>query len=203
MDRKIWGIIIVIIALAIIAGTVYVIFFYKFSAPVEPVTESTANTTTQTPIVNQPTVSVNEPIVTQPVEPLKKAEVSEADLARMASAFAERFGSFSNQSDYGNIRDLEIFMTPNLKVWAENYINDARSRKTDSAIYYGIITKAVSSQSKLYDADSGTAEFLVKTQRRESAGVSGNSSTFYQDILIKYLREKGVWLLDGIYWQTK
>ena len=203
MDRKVWGIIIVIAALAIIAGIVYVIFFYQFSSPPAPVVEQPVveqPATTLPPVVEQPVKPI---AAVQPISPLKKADVGSDDLARMASAFAERFGSFSNQSDYGNIRDLQIFMTGTMKTWADNYIIDARSRKTQTAIYYGIVTKAISSEVKQFDADTGSAEILVKTQRRESAGIAGNSATFYQDIIIKYVREQGVWRVSGIYWQNR
>lgn len=203
MNKKVWGIIIVITALAIIAGIVYVIFFYKFSSPPEqavkpPTVQAPAKTVT--PLAEPP---LKPTITVQPISPLKKAEAQADDLARMALAFAERFGSFSNQSDYGNVRDLQIFMTDTMKTWAENYINDARARKTQTAIYYGIVTKAISSQVKQFDSDAGQAEILVKTQRRESAGSAGNSAAFYQDIIIKYVRERGVWRVGGIYWQAK
>ncbi len=203
MNRRIWGVIIIIIALAIIAGIIYIIFFYKFSGPAEqaasqPVVEEPANTIK--PAVEQ----TDKPATTvQSISPLKKSEVRSDDLARMASAFAERFGSFSNQSDYGNIRDLQIFMTNTMKIWAENYINDARSRKTQTTIYYGIVTKAISNEVRQFDSDVGQAEILVKTQRRESAGIGGNSTTFYQDIIIKYVREQGVWRVNGVDWQNK
>lgn len=202
MNRRIWGIIIVILALAIIVGIVYVIFFYKFFSPPEQITEPPAVQQAEPlaqPIIKEP---VEQQTAVQPVSPLKRAEVKQEDLARMAAAFAERFGSYSNQSDYGNIRDLQIFMTAKMKDWAENYIEDARARKTNTVIYYGIITKFISSEVKQFDQDIGQAEVLVRTQRRESAGVSSNSSTFYQDIIIKYLREKGVWRIDGIDWQS-
>lgn len=203
MNKRIWGVIIIILGLAIIAGIVYVIFFYKFSSPPEQITELPAVQQAEPlaqPIIKEP---VEQQTAVQPVSPLKKAEVKQEDLARMAAAFAERFGSYSNQSDYGNIRDLQIFMTAKMKDWAENYIADARARKTNTVIYYGIITKFISSEVKQFDQDMGQAEVLVRTQRRESAGVSSNSSTFYQDIIIKYLREKGVWRIDGIDWQGK
>ncbi|MEI6596974.1 MAG: hypothetical protein WCL13_02040, partial [bacterium] len=188
---------------AIIVGIVYVIFFYKFSSSPDPVVLQ--------PAAEEP-IKILEPIVeptvqptatVQPISPLKKAEVEADDLARMASAFAERFGSFSNQSDYGNIRDLQIFMTDTMNNWAENYIADARAKKTQTTIYYGIVTKAISSEAKKFDSDTGKAEILIKTQRRESAGIAGNSTTFYQDIIINYIREQGVWRVDGIYWQDK
>lgn len=201
MDRRIWGIIIVIFSLVLIAGIIYIIFFYKFSPAAEPVATEQPATQQAAPAATSETPA--EPAGAQPAQPLKKAGINEEDLARMASSFAERYGSFSNQSDYGNIRDLQIFMTESMKNWSDNYINDARSKKGDTSIYYGIITKAVSTTVNKYDSDTGQAEILVKTQRRESTGVSGNSSTFYQDIIIKYLRENGVWRVDGVYWQAK
>jgi len=94
-------------------------------------------------------------------------------------------------------------MTDKMKDWSQNYINDAKAKKADTSIYYGIVTKSIFSEAKQFDADLGQAEVLVKTQRRESTGVSGNSATFYQDIIIKYLREGSVWRVDGIYWQSR
>jgi protoheme ferro-lyase len=94
-------------------------------------------------------------------------------------------------------------MTESMKNWAENYINDARIKKTQTTIYYGIVTKAISNEVKKFDADTGQAEILIKTQRRESAGITSNSTTFYQDIIIKYAREQNVWRVDGIYWQNR
>jgi len=202
MNRKIWGIIIIIAALAIIAGIIYIIFFYRFSTA-EPTVEQPAIRQTQPTSQITPEIPVATSTTVRPVQTVKKTEVTAEDLARLASAFAERYGSFSNQSDYGNIRDLEIFMTDRMKQWAENYVNDARSRKTQTEIYYGIVTKAIFSESKQFDTDMGQAEVLVKTQRRESTGVAGNNSTFYQDISIKYLRERNVWRVDGVYWQNR
>ena len=201
MRKKIWGIIAVIIGLLLIAVIIYFMFFYKFPAPPELVNEQPTSQP-QAVITPEPT-STKPPVTIQPVSPLKRTEVKPDDLARMAAAFAERFGSFSNQSDYGNLRDLQIFMTDGLKTWAQNYINEARLKKADTSIYYGIVTKAVLSEVRQFDGDLGQAEILVKTQRRESAGVTGNSSTFYQDIIIKYRREGKVWQVDGVYWQDR
>ena len=199
MNKRIWGIIIIIVGLLLMVAIIYFMFFYKSAAP-EPVIEQPVTSVSQTTVTPEPT---SQPVTVQPVSPLKKAEVQADDLLRLAAAFAERFGSFSNQSDYGNLRDLRIFMTDNLKTWAENYINNARLKKGDASIYYGIVTKAVLSEVKQFDSDLGQAEILVKTQRRESAGVTGNSTTFYQDIIIKYRLEGSVWRVDGAYWQNK
>src|SRR3989338_2613864 len=197
MNKRIWGAIIVIIGLLLIAAIIFFLFFYKPSAS-QPVADRPA--ATEPRAVSTEPAGTSNPATAEQTAPLpKKTEVNQDDLARMASAFAERFGSFSNQSDYGNLRDLQIFMTAKMQAWSQNYISQAKAKKTDSSIYYGIVTKSITSQVKRFDADDGQAEILVKTQRRESAGVAGNSSTFYQDILIEYWRDRGVWRVDGIY----
>lgn len=203
MNRRIWGVIITIFSLLLLAGLAFFVFFYKFSAAPAPVAEQPAVTEPQAAATPTSTEAIEQPAAVQPVSPLEKADVKPDDLARLAAAFAERFGSFSNQSDYGNLRDLQIFMTEGLKAWSRNYIDDARLKKAGASIYYGLVTKSILSQVGQFDADLGQAEILVKTQRRESTGVTGNSSTFYQDIIIKYRREAGVWRVDGAYWQSK
>lgn len=192
-----------IVALVIIAGIVYIIFFHKFS---NSSVQTDQRPVAQEPVQNSQKAQEDQPkqkadVQSAPVS--KKAEITRDDLARMASAFAERFGSFSNQSDYGNIRDLQIFMTASMKAWSEDYIASARAKKTQTAIYYGIAAKAVSSRVNLFDDDAGLAEILVKTQRRESAGASANNSVFYQDIIVKYARVSGVWLVSGAFWQDR
>lgn len=200
MNKKIWGVIIIILGWLLLAAIIYFLFFYKLPAAPEPVAEQPVTSTPQTTVTPEPT---SQPATVRPASSLRKAEVKPDDLARMAAGFAERFGSFSNQSDYGNLRDLQIFMTANLKTWAENYINDARLKKADTSIYYGIVTKSVLNEVKQFAGDLGQAEILVKTQRRESTGTTGNSLTFYQDIIIKYRLEGSVWRVDGAYWQSK
>ncbi|MDO8667771.1 MAG: hypothetical protein Q7K35_01580 [bacterium] len=202
MNKKIWGIIIVIIGFLILAGIIYFFFFYKPAAP-KPAVNQPATRENQAAITPKPAESTNQPAAIQPLSPLKRPEITADDLAIMAASFAERFGSFSNQSDYGNLRDLQVFMTENLKSWSEDYIETARLKKADTLIYYGVVTKAVSSEIKKFESDLGQAEILVKTQRRELAGAAANSSTFYQDITVKYLREGTIWRVDGVYWQEK
>jgi hypothetical protein len=121
----------------------------------------------------------------------------------MAAAFAERFGSFSNQSDYGNFRDLQIFETAAMQAWAQNYISQAKAKKADTTVYYGIVTKSIVTEVKQFDSSAGQAEILVKTQRRETTGTSAASPAYYQDIIVKYLLEGGAWKVDSADWQGK
>ncbi|MBU0879587.1 hypothetical protein KKH00_02115, partial [Patescibacteria group bacterium] len=204
MSRRTVGIIIVITGLLLIVGIIYVIFFYKFTSqqPEVAIEESSA-------ILEQQKKPVEQSIAVPPtgtiikVAPIKKTEINQDDLARIASAFAERFGSFSNQSDYENIRDLRLFMSFKMQTWADNYISQAQASHQQTAIYYGITTKAITTEVKQFNSESGQAEILIKNQRKEATGTTVNASTFYQDIIIKFVREKGAWKIDSAIWQAK
>lgn len=90
------------------------------------------------------------------------------DFKQLSRSFAERFGSFSNQSDYGNIEDLEIFMSAKMKNWAKEYVADLRTNSQYSGSFYGVVTKALVEPSVLdFDLESNSINVLVPTQRRK------------------------------------
>ncbi len=122
-------------------------------------------------------------------------------LTRMAASFTERFGSYSNQSNYTNFEDLYDFMTEEMKSWAEKMVSDLRSRAKNSDIYFGITTKALSSKMTQFDAKADQAEVLVKSQRREASGSTANARIYYQDMVIKFVKKDGIWKVAGAFWQ--
>lgn len=202
MNRKYLAIAIIMSSLALIAGIVYFFFFYNFQPPAEEpaVTESPGRLSgaEETPAVLPAETPAANPVRTPASRPAAR-EMSEADLKKMAGSFAERFGSFSNQSNYANIEDLIIFMTASMKNWAENFISSASKGSGDSSIYYGITTKAITAETKSFNPEAGAAEILVKTQRKEATGAMSNFRFFYQDILITFNKE-GAWKVNSAVW---
>ena len=203
MNKRLLGILIIAIGLIVLVGIVYFIFIYKFSQPEEQTQPTTSNQSSE----QQTSQNTEQPAATTSriniISPVKKTAVGESDLKRMAAAFSERFGSYSNQSDYGNVRDLKIFMSSRMQAWADNYISQAIAKKAETNIYYGITTKAIAGETRNYDSDLGQAEILVKTQRREATGTTANASSFYQEIIVKFIHENGVWKVDGAFWQNR
>ncbi|MFA4942269.1 MAG: hypothetical protein WC564_01360 [Patescibacteria group bacterium] len=122
------------------------------------------------------------------------------DLRKLAMSFAERFGSFSNQANYGNIEDLKIFMTPKMQSWANDYVASLNQQDKNNTNYYGITSIAISGTVKSFDDKAGTAEILVTTQRREVAG-SGEPKVFSQDILVVFEKVKEEWKASSATWQ--
>ncbi len=153
------------------------------------------NQNTNTAVIN---VNTNANTNAVPVDPDAKLKT---ELRNLAINFTEVFGSYSNQSDFGNIASLKIFMTDDMKEWADDYLISARANQPPAEVYYGISTKAISATLQELDEKAGQAEFVVTCQRKESTGSVANSRIFYQDNLIKFAKIKEVWKIDGSFWQ--
>ncbi len=207
MDRRLKALLAIIFGFVLILLIVYLIFF-------RPSADNTGNQQTSPKDQNTDATPFPQGTTDEAArqEEMKKIKIglnatkqgvkmNIADLERMASSFAERFGSYSNQAGFSNIYDLQVFMTANMQKWSIDYIEQMKKKQADSLIYYGITTMAVTTELKSFDDDEGKAEALIKTQRRESVGTFDNSKTFYQDISIYFVKENGVWKVDKAAWK--
>lgn len=161
-----------------------------------------ANTPTNTNFVplnriSNKNINQNLNVNLVPSDPQAKIK---SDLQRIARLFSEHFGSFSNRTNFANILNLKVYMTQRMQKWADEFVAEGR-KNTSSQIYYGITTYALTSQIQKFDNKKGQAEILVSTQRRESVGSPSNTRFFNQNILIKFVKEKGIWKVDGAFWQ--
>ncbi|MFA6603995.1 MAG: hypothetical protein WCT10_04130 [Patescibacteria group bacterium] len=144
---------------------------------------------------SQPAADATTPVV--PAVPDESAA-----LKRLAAAFAERFGSFSNQSGYENILDLRSFMSPAMIKWADKYVADATAAGAVRAEYFGMVTRSVSSEVLKLDETAGIAKIAVTTQRREIAP-NGGEKLYYQVISIDFVKTDGTWKVDAAKWGDK
>lgn len=199
-NKKYIGISIIFFGLIALAVIIYFLFFYKVKDIKPVVPEQTLETPKMIPkTISEEKKEEKKAVITI----MPKREFGEINLKILAASFAERFGSFSNQSDFGNIRDLKILMSQRMADWADDFIQGEISKKTSSSIYYGVTTKAVFENVKEFDTTKGTASVLVSTQRKESTGTTNNSTKFAQDILLNFVRKNGAWKVDSAYWQDK
>jgi len=204
MDRRITGALILLLGLVLAGGIIYVLFFYDFN-PQPAATPTSGPAVTDNKASGQPPTPTptGEKKIIEVRTPVAPKEVGEEDLKQMAGLFAERFGSYSNQSNYRNLRDLKIFMTAKLAAWAEDFIKKQIESKADTSIYYGISSKAISMTVNEFKADEGLARIMVGTQRRESLATGANSTGFGQNIEIVFLKQGGIWKVDEANWQVK
>lgn len=133
------------------------------------------------------------------VKPVQNDKVR-ADLISLALPFAERFGSYSNQSSYANLEDLLPFMTEQMQTWAKEKIGSAQSGLIPT-LYKGVTTKALSHTVLSVDESKGTAQVRVATQRKELIGSSTNFKVYNQDVLLTFTKQDTVWLVDSAVWE--
>jgi len=201
MNNQKLAISIISISAIILLGVIYFIFVHKYSST----TQTNNQIATSTQNTNKPNQTNQKINIEQPKAKIesdnKIIKVSEEDeVKKMAGLFAERFGSYSNQSDYANITNLQIFMTDSMKGWSNKLISSLR--KNNGAGYYGINSKSIVEEAKQFNKDQGAAEILVKTQRQETND-KGEVSTFYQNILVSYKKIGSEWRVDSAIWQNR
>jgi hypothetical protein len=125
---------------------------------------------------------------------------NEVDLAKRSKAWAERFGSFNNQSNYGNFTDLKIYMTESFSDWVNNYIKELKTKNPNGASYYGIVTHALSSEIVDFNKAASKATVKVLTERIES-DTSGEKEPYYQTLRFELVELNDEWLIDAAYWE--
>ena len=122
----------------------------------------------------------------------------EADLIAIASTFAERFGSFSNEGNFSNLDALNDIMTIRMKAWVDNY---KLTQGTQDSVYYGVTTKSLSAKIVDFDQTLGRAEIEVTTQRTEAKGSPVNPKILYQNIKLSLVKSAESWKIDSAQWQ--
>lgn len=198
----------IIIALALLLLAIALFFLLQRPAPAVPVVDVTAQGNGQPvaglPEANQPNRgSTAQPTGTTdptPIAPTAPPDDTSA-IKRFAAAFAERFGSFSNQTDFVNITDLKGFMTARMQVWADGFVADARASGADTTVYSGTTTRALTPTIQAFDEDAGTATVRVGTQRQKAASGTVAGEVYYQDVIIELIKVNGEWKADSAEWQ--
>ncbi len=204
-NKRLLWLLIIIILLLIIAVVIYLIFFQL--KPVVPVVvNQNLNQAAPLPLVNQPTVfnNTNSQVLAdvQGVSPAPEVAGGEKQsVTFIATSFAERYGTYSNQSGFRNFDELAPFMTDSMAKYVASYKQQLMAQYSDINIYYALVTKAISIQINNMDESSGTGEILVKNQRQEFKNTLANPRIFYQDILLKMLKVNNEWKVNGAYWQ--
>lgn len=220
MNTKIVGILIIILGLTGLFGGAYYIYKQMYYVPdkplnivvekeKEPVVAVKNKNSYNLPIKTE-NGSVEKIIALQnnktvvinggKSEQKNNDSVNEEQLKRTASLFVERFGSYSNQSNFSNVSDLKIYMSNNMKKWADDFV-EKNNIERDISVYYGITTKAISQKIESIDEDAGNSAILVNTLRRESGGDLSEDNSFYQEVLVKFVLEKGFWKVDSANWK--
>lgn len=123
------------------------------------------------------------------------------ELERTAASFAERYGSFSNTSNYANFESLYAFMTTGFRETTQTYVTAQREKAQPSDSHYGMTTRTTSVDTQEFDDAADSASFLVHTYRRETIGTASNVRGFPQDMTVAMEKEDGVWKVSNAEWR--
>lgn len=140
---------------------------------------------------------VQTPFTTQQLQQEKEVRVQASNVTTTAKLFTERYGSYSNEANFQNIRDLIPLMT---EKFAAATVADLATKKAPMG-FYGVTTRVITVDVVSQDEKQGTAVINLSTQRVEENGSAQNAQTKYQDVELMFATESGVWKVDSIKWQ--
>jgi hypothetical protein len=205
-NRKKIGLLIVGVAVIILIIIVILFLNKKKSDQVNELPNLITATSTlgSSPVVSSvPTTTPGDRVGREVYDLSKEAphQLDANDASKLATSFVERLGSFSNQSSYGNVTDLKIFMTSDMRDWADKYVAELKAQSY-SGEYYGITTKVLTTNVLSYDKKAGTAKIDVMTERQEGRADS-LGEPYRQKITVELIEKNGEWLVDTAYWEKK
>lgn len=200
-NKRKLGIFLIVIIIIIIIVVIFSVFFKGTSFKNLFNNKTTEETKTPEELFNDMKAQTEaEKVYSFDETAEKNREWNQNDFKQIARSFAERFGSYSNQSDYGNIEDLRSLMSSSMKTWADEYVADLKANSSSNSAYSGIITKALlEPKIENFDLSSKRVETIVSTQREE-VSTDGQNKNFKQDIKIVFILENGEWLIDSATW---
>ncbi len=176
-----------ITVLAIIIATVVAYLLWKDR--VVPVPNGTI-AQNQTPTAVEAVPGDQVPATTQITTPFATAEAT-------ARSFVERWGSFSTESDFQNVRDLYSVMTSTMKTWADSYVRDQRKIQVPGD-FFGVSTRVMKTEVTKDTGDA--AKVLVTAQRVETKGSMAPRS-YYQTMEVSLVKNGSGYLVDGAWWK--
>ncbi|MDA0208484.1 MAG: hypothetical protein O3B64_03735 [bacterium] len=112
----------------------------------------------------------------------------------IATSFVERFSSYSTDNNFQNVIDAKALATASMDL----RLDQLTETNSVSLSFYGVSTYVIT-QDVIVEDNNGIT-FVMTTQREEAFDTPANTSTRYQDITVRVIRENGEWLVDDFIW---
>lgn len=152
------------------------------------------NTNTSLPGTNGGTQSDVQVLIDKglPAKTPTPLEVEQNAVEQFAKIFVERYGTYSTDNEFQNIKESQALVTKSL--WSR--IGAGINTKESSQNFVGLTTKVMSTRLADWGSDQATVE--LKTMRTEDK--SGVVSNRYQNATVGMVKEGGVWLANTLVW---
>jgi len=115
---------------------------------------------------------------------------------QVAELFAERYGSYSNQGNYQNLRDLLPIMTAEYRSRTEAFLASASSEPGEP--YEGVTSVRISTETRSMDDDE--AVIAVSLQQQKSVGTAAPTIA-YRTLRMELERVGDRWLVADARWE--
>ena len=127
-----------------------------------------------------------------PVKVASPLELEKNGVTQLAKVFVERYGTYSTDNDFQNIKDVETLVTKSL--WTK--ISASINAKTTTQNFVGVTTKVISID--LMSWSDAKAVVALKTTRIEEK--NGQMTTRYQNATVEMIKAGSLWLVDKLMW---
>ena len=135
------------------------------------------------------------PVIIEAQEPASKFTSSESSAVTAARNFAERFASFSSDSQFTNFEELKPISSARMIQTLQSLIDQG----SDTSGYYGVSSKVLKVDVLSLAEEAGNSKIAVRLQREENRG--GQTSVAYQNLSLDLIKSGNDWLVDGYQWQ--
>ena len=149
-------------------------------------------------------VETPEAIPEVPASPLRPTAVAAPTDARtgaiqLAELFAERYGSYSNQESYQNLRDLLPVMSQSLRKATEAELAKAGT-VPPAQNYEGVTSAKISTKVLSFSEAAGTASLAVTLQETKTVGTAPPEVS-YRTLRLSLVKEGEDWKVDAVKWE--
>ena len=124
-------------------------------------------------------------------QPFAGKTASDIALAQRARSVAERYGSYSTDHPYENLRDLAPIVSDRL--WSQFEAQMKKSGATQERV--AVVSVGV----ETLEENEASRSFLVPVQRTVFSG--GGSKQTERKMRITFVQEGGAWKADAIQWE--
>lgn len=188
------AILIVALVLLLIGILIAAILLLTRAVPTEAPLPAAEETPTD---VTEPTAFSDTTFENPLLLPPPPAEEQETASQQMAELFAERYGSYSNQGDYQNLRDLLPVMTARYRRETEAFL--ATADPTPGATYEGVTSKKVSTDIR---SDDGSSAVIAVSLQQEKTVAGSPPTVGYRTLRMSLLKVGTEWKVDSAVWEN-
>jgi len=127
-----------------------------------------------------------------PARIVSPLEAEKNGVVQLAKVFVERYGTYSTDNNFQNIKEVEAFVTPAL--WSK--ISAPINSKTTTQSFVGVTTKVISMELASWSGTKAVVE--LKTTRTEEK--DGKVTTRQQNATVEMVKSNDLWLVDKLVW---